>query len=1229
MKPRTSFTATAAVPSSKYGSNNTCGGSSINSIFSPIGITTGPVKEGLVSQIASKFQQQVGVANSSETEIEKISAKRKVSEPIRSVHKFNSTAYSDKISNSGDHVLDSNIKFQNHQFLQKSSTNKIESSGKQNRSESHQARFHNARAMFEKMGSADDLDSIPASPTTNYPSIGSGKSYRALSVGSKPTVPEPYFNNRTNPESTISSNHSSNSGMRSRSTSPFGGSRSSSQSSLKQSNTHVLSDTLAIVRSSSGSVSDKAPLTSIHSPTATSSNSSFINMALNSSKEMNGESKSLNGNFSKFHRNKDDEDGKENVERLDKSSIVKDTTPKFKSENQEGEYSKFMESKLRKTSDYKSPFMNSSNDDSNGPKTSIGSIGRPNIKELTNKQRNWFSNFERGKTSNSASTSGTVTPENVESARRTSVKQDNVPNLLSGFDKNGIKNDILFKGSVPDATPTPSSNLNQPGDRRPINVLSSSSSDSIEDYLKSWKGGSSIDPVGKQVESTTSSINSDSKASLKQINRLTGSKELVSRSSDKSSRPPVLSPKPNPDVVKRFSFNKNKQAVDSALPNSASLDEISISRGMIKNKNVNKKSEVIESGKSETPKKSEKNVSGSIVRKLSEEYNSKIRKDDQKTLKPSDFPTGVTNRLIPSKEENHYKKRSSDAIKNSNQGSSGSSSINHSSIIESLNENNDEPSILEKSDITLSEQINANGHNIDKAKCNSKNNDLIQGEKEFVDIENEFDRLAKDTDCSELDILNEEEILEESTISSKKDNYVKDKVYFEEDERDKSNKNDFITHENNSKFNISSLNNLAESVPFIDANGSSRSLTSQDTVSTSSKDDKNEKSRSSRLDLQLQKIYRPNSEESNKISNGHRTDSITSYSEKQTAASCISHLEDDKSTNKINNNSPNITTSCSVDTVLEKKSDNDQEFSGDEFQDEIQFDPTISSGHLGFDKEGDFRNTPITVGGARDAITTPSQMDTSYSQNQTSRQPPSDANSKEEQTECKTILDESLPLIMSPKEEENLLSNNIIERKGVLSDKQAEEVKALLTPDRELPPLPNELENDVNKTNSVNYTRNQNKIEVSASDSSVNKSIRVDSAINKLDSLVYSAATETKDDNSSKKQHNELGSSEIKGNNAGEDKTIFERPKPHEETFYDEIANVHYYSDGHYWFEIPGLDSTETANLSPSERLPPGCYKKPGKLRFSTSPMKQYSTFAVDDYDRRNDDVDPVAASGT
>ena len=30
---------------------------------------------------------------------------------------------------------------------------------------------------------------------------------------------------------------------------------------------------------------------------------------------------------------------------------------------------------------------------------------------------------------------------------------------------------------------------------------------------------------------------------------------------------------------------------------------------------------------------------------------------------------------------------------------------------------------------------------------------------------------------------------------------------------------------------------------------------------------------------------------------------------------------------------------------------------------------------------------------------------------------------------------------------------------------------------------------------------------------------------------------------------------------------------------------------------------------------------------FCAGPIRQYSTFSVDEYDRRNDDVDPVAAS--
>ena len=1252
MKPRTSFSATAAVPSSKYGSNNTCGGSSINTIFSPIGITTGPVKEGLVSQIASKFQQQVGVASSSETEIEKISAKRKTSEPIRSVHKFNSSVNSEKVSNFGDHLLESQSNnLHNHSTsIRKLSANKSDSCTKNNRSDSHQARFHNARAMFEKMGSADDLDSIPPSPTSNFPGTGSGKSYRALIVGSKPTLPEPNFNSKITTSSIISSNHSSNSGIRSRSISPFGGSRSSSQSSLKQNNSQVLSDASAIVRSSSGNFSDKTPLPPIYSPSTISDNSSS-NMTYKSSKEVNGESNSINGSFPRS-QNKSIDEGKENVNQFGlKTSIVKDDL-KYKSENQEeSEYSKFMESKLRKTSDYKSPFVSTNSDDANGTKTSIGSIGRPNIKELTNKQRNWFSNFERGKTSTSASTSGTVTPENVESARRTSVKQDNIPNLLSGFDKHGTKNEIVFKGSVPDATPTPSSNLNQPGDRRPINVLTSSS-DSIEDYIKSWKGDPSTNSMNPKVESVAknipspnssskqvtpqssgpSSINSDCKATYKPMHRLTGSNEQSKRSSDKTSRPPVLSPKPNPDVVKRFSFNKNKPTVDSNLSNSPSQDKISVACALHShinshevpnefktNKHLSTESNSMDSklnDNSDTPKKGDKSISGSIVRKLSEEYNSKIKQEDQIMSKPNDVVTGTISKTISAVGNSYLKKNESDSIM-SNVHNSKIRSKNHNSITGSnpKESNNIQPN-LHKCEETFSGHSVTNGHKTDKVNVNLKCfTDTHQEDNECDDIDKEFDSLANDAEYCELDIINEIDMLGEKTVSERSDTSLETK--FEPQKLKKSDESIICSQKDNFMPNISNLNNVPETVPYIDANGSNGS-SAREKVSSEDKDNITDKSKPNKLDLQLQKICRPTSGDPNATSNGYRTEITTSKFE---SPSNNSEFEE-RSSIVSNSHSPNITNSCSVDTVLEKKSDNDQELSGDEFQDEIHFDPTISSGHLGFDKEGDFRNTPITVGGTRDAITTPSQMEASYIQNQSSRKGHSEAIPKDLKEKTKPEAEKSLPSIMSPQEEENLLSNNIIERKGVLSDEQAEEVKALLTPDKELPPLPNDLETEV-KTDSIKLKLDENESINDVND----KSQRVDSAIDKLDSLVYSAANES-NVKCSENQNTGAVSNVNKSDQLLEDGIIYERPKPHEETYHDEVANVHYYSDGHYWFEIPGLDSTETANLSPSERLPPGCYKKPGKLRFSTSPMKQYSTFAVDDYDRRNDDVDPVAASG-
>ena len=1235
MKPRTSISSSAAVASSKYGSNNTCGGSSINNIFTQIGSTPGPVKEGLVSQIASRFQQ-VGVANFTESEADKLISKRKTSEPIKSVHKHSSSNFpalnndhSRLISTSGDSVLGTQTK-DGHRITSPRKTGNIKSdiTGSSNRTDSHQARFHNARAMFEKMGSADDLDSIPASPTVNnVPSFSSSvKPFRALSVGSKPTVPEYLNNNRLN-SSSITASYNSSLGVRSRSTSPFGGSRSSSQSSLKQGNYLPTSENSNIVRSASGNFVSSNSATS---PVTNSTNGNG-NMATTPTSDNSITTPYYsNGLLSTPKNDQNDNRAKRNGDEVAIADI-----------------------KLRKTSEYKSPFSNSNNDETFGQKTSIGSIGRPNIKELTNKQRNWFSNFERGKTSTSASTSGTVTPENVESSRRTSVKQDNIPNLLSGLDKSGNKSDLSIS-SVPDASPAPSANLNKPGDRRPLNALSSCSSDSIEDYIRNWKGDTEEQSLTSQcsslnnsdcksevnlIKETTessgpSSLNSEPKYGHSKIvskinGRVAGAYDSSTRQSEKNFRPPVLSPKPNPDVVKRFSFNKNKQTGECNSLNPPSSDEASKSSSISKTKydiikpaagkvkvdtNTNthqnsyyqngaiseSKNKFISPNKNDVEKLPDnRNGSRNIVRKLSAEYNSKIQQEDSTSRLNGSTSCSNRNATAVTPVRNHTEEKLPQnkdihhaTIATTEESSVTSEKPRHCSSSESHERENIDEVTLIKPKVNGSEtKCNSSSKsktqvdsNLEKEKSFSANNDYLKPTKEpkFIPL----DRAETDNHIQTVPNTNDKDSFESENSSRILPN----------------------SHASNQ-------NSMAEKVPFLGSNGAGTCLQNSKTKSSINTQDitTDTSPKSSNLDLQLKKIFRPNVAEytsENKMQQINYSGNIRSSKEGSNTAISPNMLdcEENNNSNTSNIDSPNITVSGSFDSVLEKKSENEQDISGDEFQDEINFDPTISSGHLGFDKEGDFRNTPITVGGARDAITTP-QLDASYLQAQVT---PKDLVAVKPNTNTnEKMIDESLPLVMSPKEEENLLSNKIIERKGVLSDEQAEEVKALLTPDKELPPLPSDDFSQIEKSSSSTLT------------SSI-----VDSAINKLDSLVYSGVNEESVSKDIAASNSTSNQSKCDTNTQEEPKTVYERPVQHEETYFDKDANVHYYSDGHYWFEIPGLDSTENANLSPSERLPPGCYKKPGKLRFSTSPMKQYSTYAIEDYDRRNDDVDPVAASG-
>lgn len=75
-------------------------------------------------------------------------------------------------------------------------------------------------------------------------------------------------------------------------------------------------------------------------------------------------------------------------------------------------------------------------------------------------------------------------------------------------------------------------------------------------------------------------------------------------------------------------------------------------------------------------------------------------------------------------------------------------------------------------------------------------------------------------------------------------------------------------------------------------------------------------------------------------------------------------------------------------------------------------------------------------------------------------------------------------------------------------------------------------------------------------------------------------------------------------------------------------GGVHYFEDGNFWMEIPGLMESEVEDSEDDElNYPVVLVKKNTKVKFSTGPIQVFSTFSVTDYDRRNEDVDPVAAS--
>lgn len=81
-------------------------------------------------------------------------------------------------------------------------------------------------------------------------------------------------------------------------------------------------------------------------------------------------------------------------------------------------------------------------------------------------------------------------------------------------------------------------------------------------------------------------------------------------------------------------------------------------------------------------------------------------------------------------------------------------------------------------------------------------------------------------------------------------------------------------------------------------------------------------------------------------------------------------------------------------------------------------------------------------------------------------------------------------------------------------------------------------------------------------------------------------------------------------------------PVASQEVFINEDG-VHFFEDGNFWMEVPGLLENDRED-DEEQHIP---VKKNTKVKFSTDPIQVFSTFSVNDYDRRNEDVDPVAAS--
>ncbi|XP_015171033.1 PREDICTED: uncharacterized protein LOC107063641 isoform X1 [Polistes dominula] len=250
-----------------------------------------------------------------------------------------------------------------------------------------------------------------------------------------------------------------------------------------------------------------------------------------------------------------------------------------------------------------------------------------------------------------------------------------------------------------------------------------------------------------------------------------------------------------------------------------------------------------------------------------------------------------------------------------------------------------------------------------------------------------------------------------------------------------------------------------------------------------------------------------------------------------------------------------------------------------------------------------------------------------------------------EETPCKANTSQTVPITpdtMTADEAENLLSSRILEKKirqgsALLSDEEAQEIARLLSPTNTTEAADEEIaiekEKDVDKDKDREEQDNAPdwlSDVLSAPDTSLINSTTHDYSLShrSRSDLTIDSLTESQVGSVTGSESGLLGSvSSLNDTHETNDDTETEHQEDYTPTPGKIILvenGVHYFEDGHFWMEVTGIPESEDEDEDYPTTVP---VKKTTKVSFDTGPMRVYSTHSVNEYDRRNEDVDPIAAS--